>query len=171
VQAQVYDLEEKRVAAADQVARIDVKAPTSGRVLGLTVHTVGGVVKPGEDLLNIVPDNDALIIQAKVKPNDIEHISRGQTAEVRFTGLSRRTTPVLLGEVVTVSADHIVDKAGAEPYYEVRIAIPDEQMKLITGAEIVPGMPTEVMIETGKRSPLAFLLAPIADNVVRAFGE
>jgi HlyD family secretion protein/epimerase transport system membrane fusion protein len=189
VQAQIYDLEEKRVAAADEVSRIDIKAPVSGRVLGMSVHTVGGVIRPGEDILNIVPEDDELIVQAKVRPEDIEHVARGQTAQVRFTGLSHRTAPVLLGEVITVSADRISDRSSASAatsptalaaassttgsYYEVRIAISDQQLKRITdtGQEIVPGMPAEVMIETGKRTLLGFLLAPITDNFTRALAQ
>ena len=174
VQAQVFDLEEQRHRRRRPVRphrRRGAGQPV--RVLGLTAHTVGGVIKPGEDLLNIVPDNDALIIKARSQPNDIESVRRGQTAQVRFTGLSRRTTPVVLGEVITVSADRITDprSSTAEPYYEVRIAISEEQLQLITGADIVPGMPAEVMIETGKRTPLGFLLSPITDNVMRAFAE
>lgn len=172
VQSQVFDLEERRTAAADERRRIDIVAPVSGQVLGLAAYTVGGVIKPGEDILNIVPENDQLVIQCRVTPDDRERVSVGQSAQVRLTGLSRRSTPVLLGEVVTISGDRLTDRQSGEPYYDARVIIPEEQLALIEdSAELVPGMPADVMIETGERSALGYILSPLTDSLDRAFKE
>lgn len=172
VQSQVFDLEERRTAAADERRRIDIVAPVSGQVLGLAAYTVGGVIKPGEDILNIVPLNDDLVIVARVTPDDRERVSVGQSAQVRLSGLSRRSTPILLGEVVTISGDRLTDRQSGEAYYDARIIIPEEQLALLEDtAELVPGMPAEVMIETGERSALGYILSPITDSLDRAFKE
>jgi len=172
VQSQVFDLQERRTAAADERRRIDIIAPVSGQVLGLSAFTVGGVIKSGEDILNIVPENDQLVIQARVTPDDRERVSVGQSAQVRLSGLSRRSTPVLLGEVVTISGDRLTDRQSGEAYYEARVIIPEEQLGLLEDtAELVPGMPAEVMIETGERSALGYILSPLTDSLDRAFKE
>jgi len=172
VQSQVFDLQERRTAAADERRRIDIIAPVSGQVLGLSAFTVGGVIKSGEDILNIVPENDQLVIQARVTPDDRERFSVGQSAQVRLSGLSRRSTPVLLGEVVTISGDRLTDRQSGEAYYEARVIIPEEQLGLLEDtAELVPGMPAEVMIETGERSALGYILSPLTDSLDRAFKE
>lgn len=172
VQSQVFDLQERRTAAADERRRIDIVAPVNGQVLGLSAFTVGGVIKSGADILNIVPENDQLVIQARVSPDDHERVSVGQSAQVRLTGLSRRSTPVLLGEVVTISGDRLTDRQSGEAYYEARIIIPEEQLGLLEDtAELVPGMPAEVMIETGARSALGYILSPLTDSLDRAFKE
>lgn len=172
VQSQVFDLQERRTAAADERRRIDIVAPVSGQVLGLAAYTVGGVIKPGEDILNIVPLNDELVIVARVTPDDRERVSVGQSAQVRLSGLSRRSTPVLLGEVVTISGDRLTDRQSGEAYYDARVIIPEEQLALLEDtAELVPGMPAEVMIETGERSALGYILSPLTDSLDRAFKE
>lgn len=172
VQSQVYDLRERRVAAADERRRIDVIAPVTGHVINLAVHTLGGVVKPGENILSIVPDGDELVIDARVKPDDRERVTAGQSAQVRLSGLSMRTTPMLLGEVKTISADRLTDSQTGEAYYQARIVIPEEQLaRLDPSIELVPGMPAEVMIETGERSALGYMLAPITDSLKTAFRD
>ena len=172
VQSQVFDLQERRTAAADERRRIDIVAPVSGQVLGLLAYTVGGVIKSGEDILNIVPQNDQLVIQARVSPDDRDRVNVGQSAQVRLSGLSRRTTPVLLGEVITISGDRLTDRQSGEAYYDARIIIPEEQLDLLEDtAELVPGMPAEVMIKTGERSALGYILSPLTDSLDRAFKE
>ncbi len=172
VQSQVFDLQERRTAAADERRRIDIVAPVSGQVLGLAAYTVGGVIKSGDDILNIVPLNDNLVIVARVTPDDRDRVSVGQSAQVRLTGLSRRSTPVLLGEVITISGDRLTDRQSGEAYYEARVIIPEEQLSLLEDtAELVPGMPAEVMIETGERSALGYILSPLTDSMDRAFRE
>jgi len=162
----------RRIAAADERRRIDIVAPVSGHVLGLAAFTVGGVIKPGEDILNIVPDNDQLVIEARVKPDDRDRVTPGQSAQVRLSGLSQKSTPILLGELVTISADRLTDQQSGEAYYAARIIIPEEQIGLLdTSVELVPGMPAEVMIETSERTALGYILSPITDSLDKAFND
>jgi HlyD family type I secretion membrane fusion protein len=171
IQAQIFDLEQRQVAAADQYDRVEIHAPESGTVLGLSAHTVGGVIGPGDPIMNIVPDNDPLIIKARVRPNDIENITMGQLAEVRFSGLSQRKTPILNGNVVGLSADRLTDPQTGEIYYETRVLISQEELDRLGDIQLVPGMPAEVMILTGERTALAYMLDPILVGFGRAFKE
>ncbi len=171
VQSQVFELEERWVAAADQVARIDIVAPTQGTVVGLNAHTVGGVIRAGDPILSLVPEDDVLIIDARVKPDDIERVYRGQSAQVRLSGLSQRSTPILKAEVLTVSPDRLTDQATGEPYFAARVMIPEDQLALLEGVELVPGMPAEVLIETGEQSALGYMLDPILASFRKAFRD
>ncbi len=171
VQAQIFDLEQRQVSAADVLDRIEIRAPASGTIIGMTVHTIGGVIVPGDPIMNIVPDGDPLIIEARVKPTDIENVVVGQAAEVRFPGLSQRTTPSLNGQVLTISADRLSDGAEGEDYYQARIAIAPEELDRLTDMDLVPGMPAEVMILTGERTALTYLMDPILAGLNRSFRE
>ncbi len=171
VQSEIFDLEQRQIGAADILNRIDVRAPASGTVLGLNAHTVGGVISPGDDIMNIVPEDDPLIIVARVQPNDIENVITGQTAEVRFSGLSQRDTPTLNGHVLTISADRLTDQQRSEDYYEARVVIPQDEIERLNDVELVPGMPAEVMILTGERTALNYILEPIQAGLNRSFRE
>jgi membrane fusion protein, type I secretion system len=171
IQAQTFDLEQRQVAAADQFDRIEVRAPESGTVLGMSAHTVGGVIGPGDPIMNIVPEDDPLIIKARVRPNDIENVTMGQDAEVRFSGLSQRRTPILHGSVIGLSADRLTDHQTGETYYEARVMIPQEELDRLNDVHLVPGMPAEVMIQTGARTAFAYMIDPILVGFGRAFKE
>lgn len=171
VQSEIFDLEQRQIGAADILNRIDVRAPAGGTVLGLNAHTVGGVISPGDDIMNIVPEGDPLIIEARVQPNDIENVVTGQTAEVRFSGLSQRDTPTLNGQVLTISADRLTDQQRGEDFYEARVIIPQNEIERLNDVELVPGMPAEVMILTGERTALNYLLEPIQAGLNRSFRE
>jgi HlyD family type I secretion membrane fusion protein len=171
VQSQVFELEERWVAAADQVARIEIIAPTQGTVVGLNAHTIGGVIRAGDPILSIVPEDDVLIIDARVKPEDIERVYRGQPAQVRLSGLSQRSTPILKAEVLTVSPDRLTDQATGEPYFAARVMIPEDQIALLEGVELVPGMPAEVLIETGEQSALYYMIDPLLSSFRKAFRD
>ncbi len=171
VQAQIFDLEQRMIGATDLLDRIDIHAPTAGTILGLSVHTVGGVIAPGDDIMHIVPLDDSLTIKARVRPDDIENVFVGHSAEVRMSGLSQRTTPTLHGRVVTISADLLNDQASGDDYYEARVEIGADQMARLTDVELIPGMPAEVLILTGERTALDYLLDPIVGSVNRSFRE
>jgi HlyD family secretion protein/epimerase transport system membrane fusion protein len=171
IQAQTFDLEQRQVAAADQFDRIEVRAPESGTVLGMSAHTVGGVIGPGDPIMNIVPEDDPLIIKARVRPNDIENVTMGQDAEVRFSGLSQRRTPILHGSVIGLSADRLTDPQTGETYYEARVMIPQDELDKLNDVHLVPGMPAEVMIQTGARTAFAYMIDPILVGFGRAFKE
>jgi HlyD family secretion protein len=135
------------------------------------VHTVGGVVAPGDTLMLLVPEGDELVLQAQVAPHDIDQIRTGQAAHVRFPAFDARTTPEIGAEVDQVAAD--TSRAGAEspPFYGVRLRIPREQLEKLGQYRLRPGMPAEAFIETGERSPLSYFLKPLTDQIAHTFRE
>jgi HlyD family secretion protein len=169
VQAKIAELVERKVAADDQLKRIDVRAPQDGIVHQLNVHTVGGVVTPGEAMMLIVPEADALTVEAKLAPQDIDQIHPGQTAVLRFSTFNQRTTPELNGTVSRVSADLTTDQRSGTSHYTVRISIPEDEMVRLSGLKLLPGMPLEAFIQTGERTVLSYLTKPFTDQAARAF--
>jgi HlyD family secretion protein len=170
-QGKEAELVERSIAGRDQLDRIEIRAPTSGTINQLAVHTVGGVIKGGETIMEIVPDADDLQIEARVDPKDIDHVKTGQKAFVRLTAFNQRTTPQLKGSVNYVSADTGHDQQSNKPFYTVRIVLPEEERRRLSGQQLVPGMPTEVFMQTGSRTMLSYLFEPIADQLRRAFVE
>lgn len=171
MQAEIFDLVERRVIAADQLRRINIRAPRSGRVVGLTIHTVGAVIAPGQNLLDIVPHEDKLVIEAQVRPQDIDKLSAGLAAVVRFTAFDLDTTPELAGNVTTVSADRLIEAATNLPYYAVRIQIGAEELTKLKSLRLRAGMPAEIFIQTGARTAMSYLMKPFRDAMMRAFKE
>jgi HlyD family secretion protein len=163
------ELVEKRVAAEDMLKRIDLIAPQDGKVFQRSVHTVGGVIQAGEVVMLVVPDTDALIIEAKVQPTDVDQIHLGQKAVVRFSAFNRRTTPELNGEVIEIGADVTQDDKRNESYYSVRIQIPDSELARMDGLRPVAGMPVEAFIETSPRTVMSYLVKPMLEQVDRTF--
>ena len=163
------ELVEKRVAAEDLLKRIDLIAPQDGKVFQRSVHTVGGVIQAGEVVMLVVPDSDALIIEAKVQPTDVDQIHLGQKAVVRFSAFNRRTTPELNGEVIEIGADVTQDDKRNESYYSVRIQIPDSELARMEGLRPVAGMPVEAFIETSPRTVMSYLVKPMLEQVDRTF--
>ena len=170
VEAQVSALRERLSTARDVDARTQVRAPVSGTVVGLRVFTRGGVVGPGEALMDIVPNDAGLIIATRVDPLDIDSVSPGLPAEVRLVAFSRLTTVPLTGEVIGVSADRLVEPRTGAAYYEARVTLEAEAGVPATG-KLLPGMPVEVLIVTGTRTPLSYLVRPITDRFRRALRE
>ncbi len=158
-------------AAEDIVERSRILAPLTGRVVGLQVHTSGGVVKPGDPLLSIVPTDEPLVVEARVDPNDIDVIHKGLPAQVRLTPLNARMVPPIPGQVVWISADRMGDQQKGEGYYLARIQLTADESELPTDVKLYPGMPAEVMILTGERTVLNYLIAPISRSFRRAFRE
>lgn len=170
--AQQAELTERRIAAEDQLMRVDIRAPQSGFVHELLVHTVGGVINPAETIMLIVPRDDELIIEARIATQDIDQVLQGDaTAFVRLSAFDHRTTPELTGKVISVSADLTVDRFTGMPYYLVRIAVPRSEMAKLEGKHLIPGMPAEVHIKTADRTVLSYLFKPISDQMERAFRE
>jgi HlyD family secretion protein len=163
------ELVEKRVAAEDLLKRIDLIAPQDGKIFQRAVHTVGGVIQAGEVVMLVVPDSDALIIEAKVQPTDVDQIHLGQQAVVRFSAFNRRTTPELNGEVIEIGADVTQDDKRNESYYSVRIRIPDSELARMDGLRPVAGMPVEAFIETSPRTVMSYLVRPMLEQVDRTF--
>ncbi|MEM9257793.1 MAG: HlyD family type I secretion periplasmic adaptor subunit [Pseudomonadota bacterium] len=169
----IAELEERRITAIDALERTAIKAPQSGRVLGLSVHTIGGVVPPGAPLMEIVPGNDRLLVSARVAPEDVDKVRDGQETLVRFSALGSRVTPETGGVVTTVSADSIDDEATGVPFYLVMVDIPGgEELQSILGEQrLVPGMPVETYIRTGSRPAISYLLRPLTDSLARSLRE
>jgi len=171
IRGKVAELVEKKVAAEDQLKRVDVRAPIDGVVHQLAVHTVGGVIGPAEVAMLIVPDADALEVEAKIQPQDIDQLRLGQRATLRFSAFNQRTTPELNGNVVRVSADVSEDQKTGAHYYTVRIALPQSEIARPGNLHLVPGMPVESFVQTGSRTMMSYLIKPLSDQVTRAFRE
>lgn len=171
VRAKQVELQERKIAAEDQLNRIDLRSPQTGIVHELAVHTVGGVIEAGEQVMLIVPDNDELSIELHLRPNDIDQISVGQKANLRFTALSQTTTPELLGTVTRLGADITRETSSGQSYFVARVGVAAVELKKLKISKLVPGMPVEAYIETGQRTALSYLLKPFSDQWGRAFRE
>jgi HlyD family secretion protein len=169
IRAKKSEYTERRVAAEDQLKRIDLVAPQDGKVFQRSVHTVGGVIQVGEAAMLIVPESDSLIVEAKVPPHDIDQIHVGQHAVLRFGAFNQRTTPELNGELVQIGADVTQDDKNSEPYYSVRIRVVDGEVARLDGLQLIAGMPVEAFIQTRPRTVASFLVKPLADQIARAF--
>jgi len=174
-QAELFALREKQRALEDTVARTVVHAPAAGTVLGLTVHTVGAVIRPGDRLLDLVPQAEKLVVEAQLSPRDIDQVRVGQSAEVRFPAFGSRQLPRLEGRVVAVSADRLLDDTAGQklPYFLGRVELSGPGLQALAQArlELRPGMPAEVLVHTGERTLLQYLLAPLRDVGARALRE
>lgn len=169
--SKLSELTERKTAAVDQLNRIDIRAPQSGRVHQLSVHTVGGVIAPGEQIMLIVPDADALAVEVKVAPRDIDQVYVGQLASLQFAAFNQKTTPAVDGEVIMVSADLSQEQRTGVSYYTARILLKAEELARLGPAKLVPGMPVDVFIKTSARTALSYLIKPLRDQAGRAFRE
>lgn len=170
VEAEINDLSQKLVAARDAVERLQVVAPVAGTVQNLKVAGAGAVVPPGGDLMELVPEGDRLIVEAHVNSRDIDRVHAGQEAELRFSTFGSRTTPIIQGSVDVVSADASIDQQTHQSYYTARVEVPEDQVARLPRA-LKAGMPVEVMLEGGARTPLQYFLKPLTDSFARAFKE
>jgi len=170
-QSRLLEIRQKLGAAVDVDNRMEVVAPVSGQVVDLKVHTLGGVVRPGDALLDIVPQSDELVVEARVRPVDIDAVHAGQSAQVALTAYKQRTTPRLDGRLATVSADALIDESRHISYYSAEIHIDSSELAKLNGVQLYPGMPAEVMIVTGERTLLQYFIQPVIDSFHRAFRE
>jgi HlyD family secretion protein len=171
IQGQIGEYVERKVAAEDELKRIDILAPQSGIVHQLAVHTVGGVINPAETIMLVIPEGDDLALEVRIAPRDIDQIQPGQRAVLRLSAFNQRTTPELSGHVSRIAADLTVDERTGLSFYVVRIAVPHEELQKLGGLTLLPGMPAEAMIQTGERTALSYLVKPLADQLNRAFRE
>ncbi|QQO19553.1 HlyD family type I secretion periplasmic adaptor subunit [Bradyrhizobium diazoefficiens] len=167
----IGELIERKVAAEDQLRRVDIRAPQSGMVLQSTVHTVGGVVTAGDTLMLIVPQADDLQVEAKVNPVDIDKLQIGQKTLLRLSAFNQRTTPELNGLVSRVSPDVTTDQRTGQSYYTIRVSMPAEEVARLGDVKLIPGMPVEAFVQTGDRTMLSYLMKPLHDQLMRAFRE
>jgi HlyD family secretion protein len=171
IRAKTSEYVERRVTAEDQLKRMDIRAPQDGIVLQLSVHTVGGVITQSEQIMLIVPEADALVVEAKIQPQDVDQVRVGQAALLRFTAFNQRTTPELNGTLSRVSADVSEDTKTNAKYFVVRIKVPDTEIARLEGLRLVPGMPVESFIQTSPRTVMSYLTRPLHDQLARAFRE
>ena len=170
-QGKEAELVERSVSARDVLDRVDIHAPVSGIVHQLAAHTIGGVIRPGDTIMEIVPDAEDLQVEARLQPKDIDQVRSGQPAFVRFSAFNQRTTPQLTGTVSYVSADTSHDPQTNAPFFTVRVVLSDQERRRLAGQQLVPGMPAEIFMQTRSRTMMSYLLKPIADQMRRAFVE
>jgi len=170
-QAEIAPLVQQLVAVEDELARTHIRAPRAGLVHELAVHTVGGVVAPGETILQIVPEEDALVIESRVATTRVDEVRPGQAAEVAFAGYDSRTTPQLKGTVTFVSADFTTDERTGETFYVARVALDPGEIERLEGKPIQAGMPVEVFISTGEKTVVDYLVDPIMRTARHALRE
>jgi len=171
VDAKFGEFIERKVAAEDQLKRIDIRAPQDGIVLESKVHTVGGVIPAGDAIMLIVPESDNLIVEAKVNPHDIDQVQVGQSAVLRFSAFNLRTTPEINGTVTRISADTTTDQRTGQNYYTTRIGMTKSEIARLGDIKLIPGMPVEAFVQTGERTVMSYLIKPLQDQFMRAFRE
>ncbi len=171
IQAQLKDLEERVVVANDILQRVEIRAPIAGIIQSMTVHTVGGVISPGAVLMEIAPKDADLVVEADISPTHIDSIMTGQKAEVRLTALNLRTTPKIIGEVKSVSGDVLVNQTNGQAFFRSRIEIDKSERAKLGDIKLTAGMPAEVLIQTGNRTAMEYLLKPMTDALVRGLNE
>ncbi|MFQ5566949.1 MAG: HlyD family type I secretion periplasmic adaptor subunit [Paracoccaceae bacterium] len=165
------ELKERRIALIERLSRLDVRAPLGGVVLDMTVFALKSVVRAAEPVLYIVPSDSALVVDAQVDPTHIDSVRAGQEAVLRFSAFNTRTTPELFGTVSKISPDAVVDEATRRSYYRAEVLLREGELLKLEGQELVAGMPVEVFIQTGERTPINYLLKPITDYFNRAMRE
>ena len=170
VQTSVRDAVERVTALEDIVSRTTIVAPDTGIVNGMQVHTIGGVVGPGSPIAEIVPESDELIIEASVNTIDIDRVSEGQEARIRFSTFGS-SAPTIFGSVSSLSADALYNETTGLSYYLARVEVSPDGMEELGDLALLPGMPAEVFINTGSRTLLQYLFKPLSNAVARSFNE
>jgi HlyD family secretion protein len=165
------DVRERFTIAGDVLTRIEIRAPTAGIVQNLHINGVGAVVKAGDTIADLVPAGDELVVAAQVSPLDIDSVITGQKAEIRFTSLSRRQAPTVFGQVQSVSADAMLNETTKQGYYLARVVINRADVPAAVSARLTPGMPADVLIVTGERSALNYLIGPLRNAISKGMRE
>jgi HlyD family type I secretion membrane fusion protein len=169
--AKIFDLEEKLRPSRDAAQRQQIVAPIAGEVVGLRVFTPGAVVGPRDVLMEVVPNDKVLIVEARIRPEDINHVRPGSEADIRLTAYKQRSTPLVQGTVTYVSGDRMVDTQTGTPYYVVHVNVPAAALEQAGGLKLQAGMPAEVFVRTDSRTALDYLLAPVTSYLRRAGRE
>ncbi|MBD8066786.1 HlyD family type I secretion periplasmic adaptor subunit [Devosia sp. PTR5] len=170
-QAALAEASERLRAAQGVLGGTVIFAPSAGRVLSMQKLAPGSVVKPGESILDIVPEDGQMVVEAKLSPYDIDVVRPGQQAEIKLMSFEQRRLPLMLGSVRSISADALVDARTGQSYYTVEVVLPESELDKADGLELYPGMPADVMIQTQSRTALEYLLGPVKDSFRRAMRE
>ena len=171
VQSELQSLQEQAVILQDRLVRNTITSPYAGRVLNLAVKTEGAVIAPGAPVMEVVPIDEDLILNARIDSTDVERIAVDQSARIRLTAFNQNVTPELTGHVVSVSADVLVDPDSGQAFYKAKIALPPDQLALVDDVTLKPGMPAEVLVSTGDRLAASYLLRPLRDAYQRSFRD
>lgn len=171
LEAEFSELRDRRIAIEDRLARTDIRAPISGTVNELNIHTIGGVITPAEELVTIVPEGAKLKVEVKLAPVSIDQLWVGQPVRLRFTAFNQRTTPELKGEIAYVSPATTRDDVTGEIFYLADIDVSAEELEKLGDIALLPGMPVEAFITTEERTALTYFIKPITDQFSRAFRE
>jgi len=171
IDGKMGELLERKVAAEDQLKRVDIRAPQDGVVQQSLAYTIGGVITPGQTIMQVVPDNDSLAVEARIAPSDIDQLWVGQSASLRFSAFNTRTTPQINGVVERTSPDITTDQRTGVSYYTVRIKTTNAEVARLGEIKLVPGMPVESFIKTEDRSVMSYLVKPLQDQISRAFRQ
>ena len=162
---------ERRRGLTEQIARLDIRAPVSGIIHQLQVTTPRSVIRPAEPVMYLIPQDRPLVIAARIAPINVDEVHVGQQVVLRFSAFSSRTTPEIDGTLARVSADAVVDEASRMQFYRAEVTLPQSERDKLGDLALIPGMPVEVYVQTGERSPLAYLMKPLSDYFTRAFRE
>lgn len=171
VETQIADLRHQYISARDVMSRLAITAPERGIAQSVNVSTIGAVIQPGQPLLEIAPTGSQLLVEAKVAPNDVHDVKLGLRAEVRFVSLDMRRTPAIYGTVKTLSGDRIIDQKSGQDYFLAQVQVPRDELAKLGAQHISPGIPAEVLIQTGSRSMLDYLMKPLTDSLHRGLNE
>ncbi len=171
VQAQIAELSERRLSLTERLTRLDIRAPVSGTVYGSQVFALQSVVQPGEPMMYVVPQDTPLLVAARVDAIHVDQLHVGQPVALRFPAFNQRETPELDGQVKNVSADTFTDEKSGFTFYRAEVVMNDGELDRLNGQELLPGMPVETLIKTDERTPLSYLVKPMADYFNRAFRE
>jgi membrane fusion protein, type I secretion system len=171
VDGKIGEFVERKVTAEDQLKRVELRAPQSGIVHQLGIHTIGGVVSPADPVMLIVPESDLLSVEARVSPQDIDQLYLGQPTTLRFSAFNQRTTPEIQGTISRISADVSPDQRTGQNFYTARVAIAADQLARLGNVKVLPGMPAEIFARTYDRNVLSYFTKPLTDQIVRAFRE
>lgn len=171
IQTKAYDLQERTAALEDRLGRIIIRAPDDGMVIGMTVHTIGGVVRQATPLLDIVPSVSELVVEAQVAPQDINRIAIGKLADIRFSAFNSATTPVIEGIVTSISADRLTNEKTGLPYYLTRVSVTKAGLQKLADRKLLAGMPADVLINTGERTMLEYLMQPARNAISQSMIE
>ncbi|MEZ5819017.1 MAG: HlyD family type I secretion periplasmic adaptor subunit [Hyphomicrobiaceae bacterium] len=171
VRVRLSDLRQKLLIADDVLTRLEIRAPREGIVQNVKVYSQGAVVRPGETIAELIPTDDMLVLSARIAPIDIDSIAQGQKAQIKFPSFSTRSTPPIFGKVDTVSADALIDETTKQPYFRAQVMVDMKHMPKHLAKRMVPGMPADVIITTGERTMMAYLMGPLTDAFSRGFRE
>ncbi|MCV6584027.1 MAG: HlyD family type I secretion periplasmic adaptor subunit [Marinibacterium sp.] len=171
IEAALASLQPQYVGAAERLRRVAITAPVSGRVVGMTVFTTGGVLRPGAPVLDIVPVDQPLVVEARVNTADIDKLRPGQPSRVRLSGFDLGDVPEATGRITDISADSLEDPRTGQFYYAARVELDDVQSAQVAALDLVPGMPADLFVNTGERTALSFLTQPLSDRLARTFIE